>query len=1844
MNTQDTVARSQAAALIARYRQDGVRLWAEDNRVRYRAPEGYLTQERLAELRFHKDELLIELSRQSSALELRHDEEQRFEPFPLTDLQTSYLLGRTDAFAYGGIACHVYVELRYPSLDPAKVAEAWNTLIERHDMLRAVIHPDGYQQVLREVPGIEVPVTEAADPDALEREVERVRARLSHRTGPTDQWPLFRLHLTRGRESAVLHLSFDMLIVDHAGMRLLLDEFQRLIADPDVELPPIEITFRDYVVARRALTESAEYADDRAYWSDRLDELPPAPELPLAEGWAAPAVRRDGPVRFTRYERLLDASAARALAGFAAAHTVPTSTALLTAYAETVGRWARGARFTLNVPTVQRQPTHERIDRVVGDFTALELLAVDLSDDAVSFAERAADLGARLLEDLSHARFTGSEVLAEFSRRAGSPVLMPVVFTSALGRDQGTAVPASVGYAATQTPQVWIDCQVMARGDELALSWDVREGVLPEGLAEAMFDAWTALVEQLAADSDAWKQSASVALPVEQQQRREQVNATDGPLPEHLLYEPVFEQARRTPDAPAVSTAERDLTYAQLAARAEAVAQRLGELSPAEPVAVWMDKGWEQVVAVLGVLRAGGAYVPIDTAQPAARRDVMLADAGVRTVLTQSWLADTDDLPPDLSVLAVDRLLEASTTTPRTPTVGPDDLAYVIYTSGSTGAPKGVMISHRAAANTIADINTRHRIGAEDRVLGLAGLGFDLSVYDIFGPLSVGGALVLPSAGRRGDPSHWAELVVQRGVTVWNSVPGQLQMLCDWLRADADADAPSGSTGPRLALLSGDWIPVALPDAARALYPGLEVVSLGGATEAAIWSISHPIGAVDQSRPSIPYGRPLTNQTFHVLDGALRPCPDWTVGELYIGGAGLAIGYLGDEARTAERFPVHPETGERLYRTGDLGRYLPDGAIEFLGREDAQVKIRGYRIELAEVEAAVQAHPGVAAGAVVVDDSVSGGRRLAAFVEPAPAPQPAWAEQAARSARQAAESSLHDMAENIDGERLREFLTTLDEIALDAMARTLRPAFADAPATPRTADDVFAALRVVPRHRPIVRRWLEALVHANRLHLDGATGGYRDLRHADTESIEAAWHEAAELETASGWPSRLRETMRTCVEHLPALLAGETDVRGLLFPGAAPDASDTAYRDNLAIRHLNQAMAAAVGELAAAHIGEQRLRVLEIGGGVGGTTGELVTALAPYAVEYTFTDPSPFFLAEVRERYADQPWISCRALDLDAPPRAQSFLPNSFDVVVCANTLHTASDADEILRTLRELLAPGGQLLFIEHTAAESLPLLVSMEILEVAGSEYADRRAASGRAFLTGDEWTQLLSGHGAADVTVLPPTDSPWTAVGQQLFLADMKTDRARLTPGELARTTSGRLPEYMTPSVWQIIDELPRTANGKTDRSRLVSWLGGEADSSSGNADAAAGAPLDELEHELAELWAQLLGAESVGRRDDFFALGGDSLLVARMVGRLRERVPQAAGLEWEVVLRHLLRRPTVEGLAAFLREAGGAPPSPGAATGDPVVHLHGSGAVDQPVTVLVHAGTGTIMPYRALITEIRRRSRGTATVVGLELPDPAGFLAGSPDGQIERLAADYAKRLLADGHRTFHVIGYCLGGLIATEVARVLAESGADVAGLTVISSHSPRFRLEDELITEYSFAVMMGVDPAELGYPADQWQVAAAAEAALELTPGVLPDGSIAALRGEFAEVAERFTAISGTPGGVRIARMCEAAPGPAGTYEPEHMTRLFRAFRQSVFAITRYNAEPYVGDITFLRHGGAYPFPGSKEAVTHYWEDLVLGELRIVDIPGDHFSCVAVEHAPTLLDRLDALTDGAVTR
>lgn len=911
--------------------------------------------------------------------------EDPYAPFPLADMQHAYWVGRGDDQVLGGVAAHLYTEFDRPAgtaapLDAARLEAAVRKLTERHPALRTRITLDGRQEVLAEPVGPLLTVEDLGDrsPDDVASRLEAIRDACSHQILDIESGRVFDVRLTLLPGGATrLHVDVDMVAADALSFRILLADLARLYTEPERELPPLGYDHRAYLADRPPLrAAAAERA--RAHWDARLGDLPGAPDLPLR----AEAERGDA-TRVTRRHLWLAPEDKRRWLDRAHERAVTPAMALAAAFAHVLAAWSAEPHFLLNLPLFDREEIHPDVPLLVGDFTGSVLLDTDLGTPG-SFLDTARALQARLHEDAAHADRSGLDVLRDLSRARGGQVVAPIVYTSALNlgelfADDVRGLFGEPEWIISQGPQVLLDAQVTEVRGGLLVNWDIREELFADGVADAMFDAYRDLVTRLGTEDADWDQPIGDLVPERQRRVRARANATDAPLGAYRLHDRFFALARARADAIAVVAGpEVRWTYGELAERALRVAAALVEhgVRPGDTVAVTLPKGPDQILAVLGVLAAGAAYVPVGVEQPASRRERIHATAGARWVLDGDGGSGASSHARSLALADAVRHPEVLAEPV------PSDAraaAYVLFTSGSTGEPKGVEVPHSAAVNTIDDLIGRYALGPEDRTLALSALDFDLSVFDIFAPLAVGGAVVVPDADDRHEPSEWLRQLREHRISVLNCVPALLAMLLTAAEQGAEPGAEGLAKTLRVVLLGGDWVTTDLPRRLHAQVPACRFVGLGGTTETAIHSTVYEVPPGVELPlwwRAVPYGRPLANVRCRVVDVLGRDRPDHVPGELWIGGEGVALGYRGDPGRTADRFVEYD--GGRWYRTGDLARYLPDGTLEFLGRRDHQVKLRGYRIELGEIEAALADVPGVTQAVAGVVGSP--GRALAAAV------------------------------------------------------------------------------------------------------------------------------------------------------------------------------------------------------------------------------------------------------------------------------------------------------------------------------------------------------------------------------------------------------------------------------------------------------------------------------------------------------------------------------------------------------------------------------------------------------------------------------------------------------------------------------------------------------------------------------------------------------------------------------------------------------------------------------------------------------------------------------------------------
>ncbi|AJK46566.1 non-ribosomal peptide synthetase [Burkholderia plantarii] len=1810
-------------------RERQIELWSEGGRLHYRAPAGSLDTALAETIRTRRRALIDFLSEDV----WQPDPAKAHERFALTPVQAAYVLGRNPAFEFGGNACHLYVEYPLPaSLDVARFEAAWNACVARHPMLRAIVEGSAWQRVLPDVPWQSLVVHELreADDACFAAHLAAVRSRLDHAVHALDRWPVLRPELSFGRTHAVLHMSVDFTLIDYASLQLLLSEWRRRYDEPHWKPDALDVTFRDYVVNEARARDRNRHAQDRAWWLARLEALPGRPDLPVVPAPATPVSPR-----FTHLHARLGDGSWGVLCATASQRGLSPAGVALAAFAEVVGRWSQTPTFCLNLTVLSRPDVHPRIGEVLGDFTALSLLAVDVTQGG-DFTERARRIGAQMFDDLEHRGFTGIDVMRELARRRGKGTdLMPVVFTSGIGSvgrlldGQGARLDRPLDMI-SQTPQVWLDCQATDQFGGLEIGWDVREALFPAGMPEAMFDAFVALLGRLASDDSWWTRRGDLVLPTMAEAEPPPVTTK----PDAHLAAGFAARALSTPQATAIVDQAGSHSYRTIAQRAVALRDALERagVDVGDRVAVLLPKGIGQAVAVLGIVQAGAAYVPIDVRQPALRQQAILESAQVRAIVTDTTQACEVGAAVRIDI---DRLGADPGWPPRAARpVGGDALAYVIYTSGSTGEPKGVMLSHAAVCNTLDDINHRHEIGPDDVVLGLAELSFDLSVYDLFGAMAQGARVVLPDPSRHNDPSHWAELMTCHGVTVWNSVPAQGQMLTDYLESEPDRRVP----GPRCVLWSGDWIPVSLPLRWWRRWPQSELFSLGGATEAAIWSIEHRIRRDDTQLASIPYGRALAGQIVEVLDALGRRCPAEVRGQIYIGGVGLADGYLNDPGRTAECF-VRDAAGGRRYRTGDLGRYRADGSIEFLGRQDDQVKIRGYRIELAEIDAALTAHPLVSAAATVVHGD-SQQRHLVSFVTLG-GTAPEHCDHA---------EALNDVADRVSAVWASEAWPALPQIResvarLEAACVASLAVWIGEMREPVDFPALCARLAVPAGRQHLLRHWLALL--QDHGYLDALPSGVWQARpDAPTAGADAQWDRFASDAPASLWPPDLIEYFRRSAACLGEQLGERVSPAALMFPQGTTHIAEAMYSAGLHAQALHRGMAEAVRRIV-----EREPRrvwhVLEIGAGTAAATRVIVDALAPLVqagigIDYLFTDVSSYFLAAARERFAACPWVRFARFDMNARFEEQGIAPHSLDIVISSGALNNARDTVALLDGMREMSGADAWWVIQELTCEH--PEISVSQALMMAPPD--DARAALGQLFVHREPWLAGLRREAADCATGCTGPDDPLRALGYEVFVARVRAGAARIAPDELRAFMAQRLPAYMLPARIGVLERLPTTANGKIDRRRLGAIASIQAPPAVARAVVHAVAA-DALEARLIALWGAVLDIQGVTAEQDFFAAGGDSLLIAQLIGRLRADEPLARAHSFDRLLRCALNRPTPAAVAAFLRNRDGVGEAQaprletiateeaeqgGAGEGEPASPSAGRPALRrrrvEPIRiaagegvprVLVHEGLGTLHAYRRVMPALST----LGPLLGFAVDDTDDYLAIPARHVNATLGARYARALAREGLDEVDLLGYCSGGLIAIEMAKALLQLGVTVRSLDIVSSYRIPYLIEDERLILFNYAKTLGLSAEPFGYPPIDLLADALAEA-LKADGTRLAAGALEVQLGMFGDTCPPLDAVR-----TGVLRAAAGLPpdstqdGPQDESLVAQREPLYRVFSHSVAASHWAATAPYVAGLRLFVPERCNPLiPQQRAVLLDYWQTQALGKVALIDLPGGHFDCL----------------------
>lgn len=1827
------------AAFVHDLESRDVVLWANGEKLGYRSPKGALSRDDLARLKAWKKEILEYLAQKHS---VPHNEGARYEPFHMTDIQRAYATGQNSGFELGGTGCHSYVELRTAPLDPERLERAWHALIKRHDMLSAVVVAPDSLQVLESpvLPRLESVDLTGHDPDNPDADYLQHRLRMQNRSYPLGDWPLHEFRLLQFDHCSILQFSVDMIIADFVSVMVMTQELFDLYKGR--KLPPLpETTFRDIIEsrARKAETPEGSAARDSAkkYWAQAIQKLPGKPALPAL---SSSSQSSNTPVQFTRRTWACSAADWSRFKNTVSNYGVTASSALLTAYTDVLRRWSSASEFCVSVTSLNRDQSITDVNRIIGDFTEVTIHLCKAHQG--SFVERVRATQEQLSTELSNAAYSGVEVLRDLGRASGATTMIPAVFTSALGSGAPSApeLDYEMVYGVSRTPQVWIDCQAVEHGDSLNINWDVRTGVFEPKLLDDMWCSFTAFLERLITHPENWQAEYTVPLPPSTEVVRSRVHDTTKAYSQRCLHNGFWENAQRAPEAPALVCGDTTYTYQQLAGFVESLQNELGSVSVGDRVAIVIGKDVWQIAAALAVVSTGAVYVPIDHEQPASRQNSMIKACRPTCIITDSHFGlQTGDVP----IINVDTISPSGWSGAVPADVSPAAIAYIIFTSGSTGTPKGVVMTHGAAMNTIDDVNDSLGHAKPRTVIGVSKLSFDLSVYDIFGTLASGGTLVLPSDQEARDPSRWLTLMKDNRVDTWNTVPALFQMLLEEV-----AGADKTETPPlRLVLLSGDRIPSTLPSNARQHFSNCELISLGGATEGGIWSIYYPM----TNHPDgfdVPYGTALSNQGMWVLDEFGNECPDGVQGHIHISGDSLAAGYFDDPATTLEKFFFCPKRNIRMYDTGDLGSYRDDGVIEFQGRSDHQVKINGHRVEMGEIESALESHELVDRSAVI-GQTIDNRTKLHAFVTGTPSnlgnPHRKNNYQELRSLL---EEHWEPAASGIDSETFAEWMRVGNEASLAALLKAFQSAGIFLHPTKRhSLTEITESVRPAAEYEDLISRWLQILV-GEGLAAQDEQGWSISESTLEYYKFEELWANFERMEAQVRNSKELLDYQLGAAKTLLAQLRGEVNPVDVFFPRGQTDNARAIYGENRISNAINGAAAEAVINIAASY-GDRPVRILEVGAGVGATTESIVDRLPSNVLEYRFTDISTFFLRKARESFKGYERMSYGLFDLNEECGPQEVDLGSYDIILCANVLHNAVNIYEAFDRLNQLRESGGFIVMVEPVT-ELYAALISVSI-KMNLVNFTDHRKDSHRVFIQDDEWDQIYAATGLQRVAEYPQHGDPLRECGQRLIVVGA-LNAPLLREDELSSYLHTLLPNYMVPAAIHILPELPLTPNGKVDRAALAQFRSDSNNKRNVQSDP----PLDDLERQIANVWSQILESSDLARDEDFYSLGGDSLLMAETVTRLRNEVTALNSLSWDALMREMLKAPTIAGIASFVRSRMDANGEAGSRVkGDALEPVSSEVAALSTISrsvstssnlhayripedatlcrAMFHAGTGRLKDYEYLMPELMQRQPEIAHV-GFTAGDAEEFLECTTNMLIKERARTYAQQLDALDIESFELVGYCIGGMFALETAKVLTELGRNVRRVICISTHQCTHRISNELLCEVAYGCIFNADLRPMGANFELEDLSSALEHTLKGVNRDISDDELCNLNGTFAAVGKFFSEMAVMSPWARRKRIYRSIQDFDATSEETRkmLDILYDVFRHSLRGTIGYVPDPYFGDVLVLVPdqgvSGFYPSIGNDID----WSATVIGDLQVETVAGSHATCLLPDNVGSLLE------------
>jgi pyochelin synthetase len=808
---------------------------------------------------------------------------------------------------------------------------------------------------------------------------------------------------------------------------------------------------------------------------------------------------------------------------------------------------------------------------------------------------------------------------------------------------------------------------------------------------------------------------------------------------------------------------------------------------------------------------------------------------------------------------------------------------------------------------------------------------------------------------------------------------------------------------------------------------------------------------------------------------------------------------------------------------------------------------------------------------------------------------------------------------------------------------------------PYRFDDITRIMNIPEKLHKLTKRWLKVLVEEKIIKEQDEA--YMLIENEHNFDSEALWENFYKTEEAFSYSREFLDYLKESSDLLPEMIRGNENPLNLLFPKGDVKPAMAAYHDNKINRMHNGIANEEILYLCKKSNGENPervFRILEVGAGVGGTSIDLIPALDGCNVEYHFTDLSTFFLNKAQENFGKYAWVKYGIFDINKEFALQGYDAFSFDLILCANVLHNSKDVHYVMENLRNLLVENGSMIILEETRM-SYMLLTSMEFKDGL-TGFLDERMEE-ETFFTRNQWENILQKHNGEIVYQFPQKDSKLDLSGQTIYIARFGSEYEKLEKHQVRKYLLETISSYMVPGNIIILPALPLTENKKVDMKKIRAFIENSESNSSPDEKEM---PETDLEKRIAEIWRRELKAASIGRDDNFYNVGGDSLLIAQVVGKTVEEIEEAKAWEWSALLTEMMQTPTVRELALKIHKFHNEKDS----FVDPsLIQIKNSNCPNENsvAKVLFHAGTGTLSAYTALLSHIEKHSRENESILGFSFGNEAEYVSMETQDTFKLLGKKYGRILKQLGYSNYILMGHCVGGVIALEAAEYLREYGLKVSDVTLISATIQKSKdntafsgltdrlydralkssLENELLLERTFAKLINADEYKAGYTTGEETMEKCIDYIVREGNGEVTAEALCNLRGEFEEVAEEFRRLSCKPISERLNNLyatIDRADADLMEHERKMLNTLFHIFAQNFGCVASHQPRPYYGNVRIFscEQQGASFYREFFGEDFDTWKPYIKGDFRYDIISGQHFDCII---DPNLKKNMDKLLD-----